>query len=88
MGDDVKVNVKFFAELRESFKPFEFECDCKTPSELLEEIYRRVPGLKEKEAEYKDLGLIFLVNGRDVRHLKEIEGDEITVSVFPPSAGG
>ena len=84
----MKVKLKFFAELREKFKPTEFECSCKDPSELLKEIYSKLPELKEVEAKYGEMGLIFLVNGRDVRHLKRIEGDEVTVSVFPPSAGG
>ncbi len=84
----MKVKVRFFAELRDLSEPLEFECECKRPHELIEEIYKRVPMLKEKATEYKDIGLIFLVNGRDVRHLKEVKGNEVTVSVFPPSAGG
>ncbi|NPA84893.1 MAG: MoaD/ThiS family protein [Crenarchaeota archaeon] len=85
----MKVKVKFFAELREIFgKEAEFECSCATPEELLEELFKKFEGLKEKAEEYGELGLVVLVNGRDVRHLKELRGDEITVSVFPPAAGG
>jgi MoaD family protein len=85
----VKVKVKFFAELRELFgKEGEFECECEKPEELVEELFKRFPGLKEKAEEYKEVGLLVLVNGRDVRHLNEIRGEEISVSVFPPAAGG
>jgi molybdopterin converting factor small subunit len=84
----LRVRVKFFANLREKFSDVEFECSCKTPEELKEELYRRLPGLREEEERMKDLGLVILVNGRDLRHLKEIKGGEITVSVFPPAAGG
>ena len=85
----MKVKVKFFAELRELFgKEAEMDCECERPEELLSALYSRFPGLKEKAEEYGELGLVVLVNGRDIRHLDKIEGEEITVSVFPPAAGG
>ncbi|UXD21165.1 molybdopterin converting factor [Ignicoccus pacificus DSM 13166] len=87
----MKVKVRFYAYLREKIKEKdEFECDCKTAKELFEELLRRYPELQREREEYKDSGLELgvLINGRDWRHLGEIEGDEVKVSVFPPAAGG
>lgn len=87
----MKVKVKFFAYLRESLGTSdEFECECASPQELVDELLNRYPLLKEEREKYKESGLDLgiLVNGVDVRHLDELPTEEVKVSVFPPAAGG
>ncbi len=87
----MKVRVRFYAYLRDSLgKEDEFECNCKSPKELFEELLKRYPILKEEHEKYKESGLELsvLINGRDWRHLPSLEGEEVRVSVFPPAAGG
>ena len=86
-----KVKVKFYAYLREKIgQSDEFECDCKSAEELVEKLLKRYPILEEEREEYKESGLELgiLINGRDWRHVTELEGEEVKVSVFPPAAGG
>ncbi|WP_236943446.1 MoaD/ThiS family protein [Ignicoccus islandicus] len=85
------MKVKFYAYLRESLgSEDQFECNCSTAEELFLELLKRYPVLKEERKRYEESGLDLgvLINGRDWRHLKEINSAEVKVSVFPPAAGG
>ncbi|ABU82002.1 MoaD family protein [Ignicoccus hospitalis KIN4/I] len=88
----MKVKVQFFAFLRDEIgkKEDEFECDCSSPEELLEELFKRYPKLKEEDEQYKRFGLELkvLVNGREWKYLDSLKGDEVEVALFPPAAGG
>ncbi len=87
----MKVKVKFYAYLREKLgREDEFECDCSTAEELFEKLLERYPVLREERDSFKESGMDLgvLVNGRDWRHLRELNSKEVVVSVFPPAAGG
>ncbi len=88
----MRVVIEFFGDLprRLGRKREVFECSCKSAEELREELMKRFPELIKVEEEYREkgVGLVILINGRDLRHLKEIDEEVIEVSVFPPAAGG
>ena len=88
----MKVIVEFFGDLPQRLgkRRESFECACNTATELREELLRRFPELAKVDEEYKEsgVGLVILVNGRDLRHVDRVDGETIEVSVFPPAAGG
>ncbi len=88
----MRVTVEFFGDLPKKLgkRRDVFECDCKSAEDLRDVLLERYPELRKAEEEYKEsgVGLVILVNGRDVRHLKIIEDENVEVSVFPPAAGG
>ncbi|MDI9646106.1 MAG: MoaD family protein [Archaeoglobales archaeon] len=85
------VKVKLFANFREIAGTKEVEIKAKHLSELLEELTKRFPELKEVMFEGEKLRdyVNIMVNGKFERKNLQLElrdGDE--VAIFPPVSGG
>ncbi len=82
------VRVKLFATLAQIAGRREVEVEATSTSQLLQRLYELFGEPFRKELEQ---GMIMLVNGHDVEHLRGMETplqDGDTVSLFPPAGGG
>ncbi|QIQ75597.1 MoaD/ThiS family protein [Halogeometricum borinquense] len=91
----MRVQMRFFANFREAVgtKTIERDYEVTTVGDALRELEAEYSGLAGELLEDGHVRpqVNVLLNGRDVQHEQGIEtelGDEDTLSIFPPVAGG
>lgn len=85
------VKVKLFANFREIAGTKEVEIDARYLSELLDELARRFPALKDVMFEGEKLKdyVNIMVNGKfERKNLQRELRDDDEVAIFPPVSGG